>query len=313
MAAEKDRLTNAIIALALGAVFLLSREWVGLMIGSLQTWLGDMFRGPRRPGGDILELLLELIVRIVLGLISLVIYAFLWVLNVLNDIYVLPVIVALVAYATPWPVRLRFLNPKPYILRGSRWFWDMLVLSTYGEYIRRGKGKKNLAFIILPLVGSVALLVGGWGLWGGSFRLSGSKILPDGFPSIMPRERTLYLAQRVSTVKNLLHIQKVILSRESTKLVLRWLILAPERTKIVFSPWAGFSASTYLVDDRGNRYALVGSEGMEIGRRYQLVLEEETYSTLIFEPLREEAEYFDLHLFHLGSGEDWQAKNVKVR
>lgn len=312
MAREKDKLTNAIMAFALGLVFLMSRDFVGLLLGSLDAWFGDMWRGPRRQGGSVISLLFELLMTLISFVVTLIAFAVLWIFRTLNDTYLLPILVMFLAYATPWPFRLGFLNPRPYILRGSRWFWDMFVLSTYGEYLRRGKGRKNIAFIVLPVVGGVAVLIGAWGLWGASFR--GERVPPlSGLLNVMPRERTIYVAQAVPNTRIGVKIQKVILSRQSTKLVFRWWIPDPRRVTLRLSPWAGFSQSTYLVDNQSNRYAVIGSEGMDVGKTYQLTPEEERYATLIFDPLKEDAVSFDLHFVNLETGQDWVAKDVKVR
>lgn len=319
MATEKDRLTNAIVALIVGAVFLLSRDYFGLLIASTQTWVSEVFSGRRRMGGGVFELLLELVIVVVLFIIAVIIHIFLWIINVLNDFYILPVVVMLIVYATPWPFRLGFLNPVPYAIRGGQWVWNMVVLSTYGEYLRRGKGK-SVVFILLPIAGCIALSVGAWGLWGSSLSLSGLEALPvvNRLPSIMPRERVVYLNKGAGniTAGNIavhLKIQKVMLSRYNTRVVFRFWRPDPRTTKIRWSQRAGLSAQTYLADNQGNHYSVLGSEGMILGQSYYLEIDKPTFSTLIFEPLREGVTHFDLHFHNLEGDQWWSVKDVKIQ
>ena len=314
MAGEKDKLTNAIMAMAVGLIFLLFRDYIDLLIESMETWIGSWFRGPRRPGGDVLGLLFELVLVLILGIIGLIGLGILWVFSALNHIYVLPVLAMLIAYATPWPFRLGFLNPKPYILKGCRWTWNILVLSTYGEYLRRGKGK-NIVFIILPLAGFIAVAAGVAGVVLQSpDALRWNLPALDGLPSIMPRSRVLFVDKAVSTnLKAGIKIAKVIIGRKGTRLVFRFWTIGPPYTKLRITTRAALSNSTYLVDDQDNRYSVVGSEDMEIGRTYFLEPFKDRYGTLIFEPLREDARYFDLHFHSLEMDTFWLAKQVKVR
>ena len=101
MATEKDKLTNAIMAVAVGLVFLLFREYVDLLIESLDVWIGSWVKGRHQPGAGVLELLLKLVILLVLGLVGFICLGILWIISALNQIYVLPVLAMLIAYATP--------------------------------------------------------------------------------------------------------------------------------------------------------------------------------------------------------------------
>ena len=312
MAAEKDRVTNAIMALVVGAVVLLSRDFIALMLDSGSTWMGGWVKGWGGPGG-VLELLLRLVLLLVVGLIAGIGVVVFWVLSGLNQIYVLPILAMLISYATPWPFRLGFLNPRPYLVRGSQWVWDMVVLSTYGEYLRRGRGK-NIVFILLPLAGIVAVAVGLAGLSGGATDGTHWRFPSVGLSSIMPAGRTLYVDRAVEThLKAGVRLQKVSLDPNQTKLQFRFWTTYPPWTKMSISTTAVLSAQSYLVDNSGNRYAVTGSEDMALGQRYNLVIREDRSGTLIFEPLRAGVKSFDLHFHSLETGQMWLADSVKVQ
>jgi len=315
MATEKDKLTNAIMAVAVGLVFLLFREYVDLLIESLDVWIGSWVKGRHQPGAGVLELLLKLVILLVLGLVGFICLGILWIISALNQIYVLPVLAMLIAYATPWPFRLGFLNPKPYIIRGCEWTWHMLILSTYGEYVRRGRGK-SIVFIILPAVGLIAVAAGVAGMVMQSpheFRWSYPFF--DGIPSITPRTRILFVDQAVDTnMKAGIKIQKVMIGSRDTRLVFRFWTTGPPYTPgLKLSNRAVMSKESYLVDNQGNRYAAIGSEEMELGRTYFLETFKDRSGMLIFEPLKEDARYVDLHFHSLETGAFWLAKQVKIR
>jgi hypothetical protein len=314
MATEKDKLTNALMAVAVGLLFLLFRDYINLIFESIEVWIGTWVKGRMHPGAGVFELLVRLVVVLFLGIVGLICLGILWVFSGLNQIYVLPVLAMLIAYATPWPFKLGFLNPKPYIIRGCQWAYHLLILSTYGEYVRRGRGK-NVVFVVLPLVGLVAVAAGVVGVVMQSPDGFGWRFPAlDGIPSVMPRVRVLIVDQSVETnLKAGIKIYKVMVSSKDTRLVFRFWSIGPPYARLQLSNNAALSWDSYLVDDHGKRYSVIGSEDMEIGRGYWVDYEHDHEGTLIFEPLREDTQYFDLHFHSLETNTFWLAKQVKVQ
>lgn len=312
MESQKDKLTDAIMAAAVGLVFLLFRDHVGLLIESAGTWIGSWFRGPRQPGGAFLAVLFELVLVIFLMLFGIVCAGIVWVLGALNEIYALPVLVMLLVYATPWPFRLRFLNPRPYILAFCRFAWNMFILATYGEYLRRGRGG-NVVFILLPLAGFMAIAVGIAGMMKQSpDGLRG--LIPSELPSLSPRARVFFVDKIVATDRQAgVRLLKVIITPENTRLFFRFWTTGPPYTKVRLSDRAALSERSYLVDDRGIRYPVVSSEEMEFGQVHVLEPFQDIHGTLVFGPLDEKAQYIDLYFHSLETDAFWTAKQIKIR